>query len=119
MRVVIVGAGISGLAIAFRLRQRAPELEITVLEQGDRPGGRMWTVRSDGFQIETGANGFLDNKPSTLNLCRDLGLGDRLVPASEVASRNRYLYLNGRLRLLPGNFSSFLRTDLLSWLGKL
>ncbi len=118
-RIVIVGAGISGLALAYRLQQQAPGLDITVLEQADRPGGKIWTHRQEGFQVEAGPNGFLDTKPATLALCRDLGLSDQLVPASAVAGQNRYLFLDGRLRPLPGDVRSFLTTDLLSWRGKL
>jgi len=117
--VVIVGAGISGLSLAYRLQQRVPDLKITVLERRDRPGGTMWTERRDGFQVEIGPNGFLDNKSSTLDLCRDLGLGDRLLAASEAASRNRYLFLDGKLERLPNSFGSFLRSGILSWRGKL
>jgi oxygen-dependent protoporphyrinogen oxidase len=118
-RVIIVGAGISGLALAYRLQQLASRTEITLLEQRDRPGGTIWTERRQGFQIEIGPNGFLDNKPSTLSLCRDLGLDTRLVPASEAAGRNRYLFLEGQLRALPNSLGSFLGTDLLTWRGKL
>src|SRR5438874_10673890 len=118
-KVVIVGAGISGLSLAYRLHQLHPAAEITVLEQRDRPGGTCWTERRDGFQVEIGPNGFLDSKPTTLALCRDLGLGDRLLPASDAASRNRYLFLDGRLRRLPNSLGTFLRSDLLSWRGKL
>ena len=52
-------------------------------------------------------------------MCRELGLGDRLVAGSEESSRNRYLFLDGRLRLLPGSFSALLKSDLLSWRGKI
>jgi oxygen-dependent protoporphyrinogen oxidase len=118
-RAVLVGAGISGLALAYRLGQALPSPQITVLEQGNRPGGTLWTERRQGFQIETGPNGFLDSKPSTLALCRDLGLGEELLAASEAAERNRYLFLNGRLRRLPNSLGSFLLSDVLSWRGKL
>ena len=118
-RVVIVGAGISGLALAYRLSQLLPSAEITILEQRDRPGGMIWTERRDGFQVEVGPNGFLDNKPSTLALCRDVGLGAHLLSASVGAQRNRYLFLDGRLRRLPNSLKSFLFSDLLSWRGKL
>jgi oxygen-dependent protoporphyrinogen oxidase len=118
-RIVIVGAGISGLSLAYRLRQAVPSAEITVLEQRDRPGGTVWTECCDGFQVEVGANGFLDTKPSTLALCRDLGLGGRLLAASEASGRNRYLLLDGKLRPLPASLGAFLRSDLLSWRGKL
>lgn len=118
MRVVIVGAGISGLALAYRLQQFLPSAAITVLEQRDRPGGTIWTERREGFQVEAGPNGFLDNKPSTLALFRDLGLGGRLLHASEAAERNRYLFLDGKLRRLPNTLRSFLASDLMSWRGK-
>src|SRR5262245_20984593 len=106
-RVVIIGAGISGLATAFRLQQLAPQLEITILEKADRPGGNAWTERREGFQIEAGPNGFLDTKPTTVQLCRDLGLADHLVHASKASSKNRYLFLDGRLRRLPAGLLDF------------
>src|SRR5437868_5401205 len=118
-RVLIVGGGISGLAAAYRLQEAMPTVEITVLEQRDRPGGTVWTEREAGFQVETGPNGFLDTKPATLGLCRAVGLGDRVIPASEAAGKNRYLFLGDRLRPLPGGLLSFLSTDLLTWRGKL
>jgi oxygen-dependent protoporphyrinogen oxidase len=117
--VVIVGAGISGLALAYRLQQSRADCTVTVLEQRPRPGGTVWTERHDGFQVEHGPNGFLDTKPSTLALCRELGLAEQLLAASESASRNRFLFLRGRLRRLPTGLASLLFTDLLSWRGKL
>ena len=63
-KVVIVGAGISGLALAFRLQQLARDIDLTILEQRNRPGGTIWTEHRDGFVVEIGPNGFLDTKPS-------------------------------------------------------
>jgi protoporphyrinogen/coproporphyrinogen III oxidase len=118
-RLLIVGAGISGLAAAYRLQQLDPAVEITVLEQSQRVGGNAWTERRDGYQVEVGPNGFLDSKPTTVCLARDIGLGDQLVAASAAASQNRFLFLGGKLRALPGSFRGFLTSDLLSWRGKL
>lgn len=117
--IVIIGAGISGLALAYRLQQRLPDARITVLERAERPGGKIWTHREAGFQVEAGPNGFLDSKPSTLTLCRDLGLEPQLISASPGASKNRYLFVEGQLRALPDGPLAFLRSDLLSWRGKL
>lgn len=114
-RVVIVGGGISGLVLAYRLQQFAPDGEVIVVEERARPGGVVGTKRIEGFQIETGPNGFLDNKPFALALCQELGLRNRLLAASEVARRNRFLFLNGRLSLLPGNLRSFFSSDLFTW----
>src|SRR5262245_26445941 len=110
-RIVIVGAGISGLSVAFRLQERLPDANITILEQADRPGGTTWTLRDDGFQVETGPNGFLDTKPSTLTLCRDVGLGSQLVEASEAAGKNRYLFLGNHLKPLPDGPKALVGTD--------
>jgi oxygen-dependent protoporphyrinogen oxidase len=118
-QVVIVGAGISGLALAYQLHRLVPQAKLTILEEQARPGGTIWTERREGFQVEIGPNGFLDSKPSTLSLCQALGLGDRLLAASEQAGRNRYLFLGGKLRLLPNSLASFLTSDVLSWRGKL
>src|SRR5437667_2227206 len=97
-RVVIVGGGIWGLALAHRLEQLAPDAEVTLLERRARTGGVVGTIERDGFRVETGPNGFLDSNPATMTLCQDIGLGPRLVPASESARKNRFLLLDGRLR---------------------
>ena len=80
---------------------------MTILEKSPTLGGKISTIEREGFRIECGPNGIFDAKPSTLQLCRDLGLGDRLVVASEAARKNRYLLLDGRLRALPGSLLSF------------
>ena len=116
--VVIVGGGISGLTLAYRIQQEAPAVQVIVLEKENRLGGTLGTERRDGFVVEIGANGFLDNKPSTLALSHDLGLDDRLIPASESAGRNRFVLLDGKLRPLPTGLFSFLRSNVLSWRAK-
>ena len=118
-RIIIVGAGVSGLAVGYRLLQHLPQAQITILEQADRPGGSAWTLREAGFQVEIGPNGFLDSKPTTLTLCREIGLGTRLIEASEAAAKRRFLLLGDRLRELPHGLRAFLRSDLLSLSGKL
>jgi protoporphyrinogen/coproporphyrinogen III oxidase len=117
-RIVIVGGGLSGLSLAFRLRKRMPAARVTVIEKGSRPGGHIGTIARDGFRVETGPNGIFDAKPSTIQLCRDLGLGDRLISASEGSRKNRYLFLNGKLRPLPGSLWSFVSSSVLSWRAK-
>lgn len=51
-RVVIIGAGMGGLATALRLADRG--FEVTVVEQGPRPGGRSNVIEADGFRVDTG-----------------------------------------------------------------
>lgn len=117
-RVIVVGAGISGLATAYRLSRACPDLDVRVLESSPRVGGNIRTERSEGFVAEAGPNGFLDGVSSTVDLARELGLGARLIAASEGARKNRYLFLHDAIQPLPGGIGSFLRSPLLSWRGK-
>ena len=50
--VVIIGAGMGGLATALRLQQRG--FRVTVLEKQARPGGRSHIIEQDGFRVDTG-----------------------------------------------------------------
>jgi protoporphyrinogen/coproporphyrinogen III oxidase len=117
--VIIVGGGITGLTLAYRLQQAAPHTSVTLLEKDARPGGKIRTEEREGFRVEWGPNGFLDGKTTTVTLCRDIGLGDRLLAASTASAKNRYLLLRGRLLRLPDSFASFLGSPVLSWRGKL
>src|SRR5207244_3082339 len=107
-RVVVVGGGISGLTLALRLEQRRPDLAVQLLERAPRLGGCIDTTVRDGFTVESGPNGFLDTRPAALDLCREVGLAGSLVASSDAAARNRFLFLDGRLRMLPGSLLSFL-----------
>ena len=118
-RIMIVGGGISGLVLAHRLEQYLPGAEVVLLEQQAHVGGKIGTVERAGFRVETGPNGFLDNKSAVLDLCREVGLADRLVAASEASGRNRYLFLRGRLRPLPATLGSFLTSDVLGAWSKM
>ena len=91
-KIIIVGSGISGLALAYRLKQAVPAASILVLEKQSRIGGKIWTEHQDGFVVECGPNGFLDQKTSTLDLCHELGMADQLISASDDSRKNRYLF---------------------------
>ena len=118
-RVIVIGGGLSGLAAAYRIRQSSPRVELLLLEGRSRLGGNVRTEVRDGFTLEHGPNGFLDSKPGTVRLCRDLGLGDRLLAASEGSRTNRYVYVHDRLHALPASPLALLRTPVLSWAGRL
>jgi oxygen-dependent protoporphyrinogen oxidase len=116
--VVVVGGGLTGLTVAFRLQQFAPGTAVTVLEPRVRPGGNVATEMHRGFRVECGPNGFLDRTPAVPDLVRDLGLSARLVAASDGSRKNRYVFLDGRLRKLPRGPLGLLATSLLSFRGK-
>ena len=121
-RVVIVGGGVTGLTTAVNVLEKAEsagtDVEVVVLEAGESPGGNICTERTDGYTIENGPNGFLDNAPRTLELVRRIGIDDVLQPADESAAK-RFIYRNGRLHEAPTGPLSFLRSGLLSLRGRL
>ena len=117
-RIVIVGGGISGLAIAWAIRRREPRAEVLVLERSARTGGNIRTEHVDGYICESGPDGFLDNAQETLQLVRAVGLESSLLPSND-AARKRYIFLNGALREVPTSAGAFLRTPLLTTRGKL
>ena len=75
---IIVGGGIAGLAAAYELARAG--LRFVLLERRNRAGGLVLSERVDGFAIDAGPDALLTQKPDAIALCRELGLGDRLVP---------------------------------------
>jgi len=112
--VVVVGAGLSGLAAAYRLRQGGAT--VTVLESASGPGGRVQTERHGDYIVDTGPDALTAGYASYLKLVEDLGLADRLVDTSAVIGLVRH----GRvIDLDPGNPLSLPFTPALSLWGKL
>jgi len=81
-RVVVIGAGLAGLAAAHELARTG--VEVCVLEARARPGGRVHTLRApfdDGLYAEAGAVFVPTHHATTLRYLRELGVG--LQPAAE------------------------------------
>ena len=117
-RIAIIGGGIAGLSIAWKIHQRDPEASVVVLERSAQAGGNIRTEQVDGYTCESGPDGFLDNAPATLQLAREVGLGHRLLPSSDSA-RRRFIFRRGRLHEVPVSPLAFAKTRLLSARGKL
>ena len=117
MRIAIVGAGISGLSTAFYLQRERPDWELLIFDTNATPGGTMCTVEREGFRFEAGGNGFLTNKPDSLQLVSDAGAEHLLLPSSELA-RKRYIFTD-RLHRLPETPPAFLTSRLLTLPQKL
>src|SRR4029450_10105487 len=92
--VVVVGAGISGLATAFDLQRRG--VTVDVLDAATRAGGVIGTTRRDGALIESGPNSALDTTPLINELLDALGIRNERAEANAVA-RTRYVVRGGRL----------------------
>ena len=121
--VAVVGGGVSGLAAAYGLSRAG--VPFTLLESSPRWGGRIFTDRAGGFLLEGGPDSLFVQKTASFDLCRELGIEDRLIPARE--PRTVYVMKRGRLHALPPGMAAgapqdvpaFLRSRLFSWPAKL
>jgi oxygen-dependent protoporphyrinogen oxidase len=132
MRVVVAGAGITGLAAAFTLQREAArlrrELDLVVLDVAPQAGGHARTLSEAGFLVEQGPNGFLAERGNhaegagrgeeTLALVEELGLCDRLVEANP-STRRRLILTSGKLREVPASPAALVTSDAIGWRGKL
>jgi protoporphyrinogen oxidase len=79
-RVVVVGAGMSGLAAAYRLHKDGHD--VTVLERAAVPGGSATSERHGGYLVDTGPDALNASYVRLVGLARDVGLGDAIVSSS-------------------------------------
>lgn len=127
-KIVIVGGGITGLSAAYYLQKEIKEknlpYEVKLVEAGDRLGGKIRTVKKDGFIIERGPDSFLERKKPAGKLADELGMTDQLV---RNGTGQAYILVHNKLHKMPkGAFMGiptklrpFLMSDILSTRGKL
>ena len=94
--VAIVGAGVSGLAAAYELHRRG--LSVRLVERRERPGGVILTEHAHHFVVDAGPDSLLVQKPAAVDLCRELGLAERLLPTSQ--PRTAFIYRAGVLHAI-------------------
>ncbi|WP_338783767.1 protoporphyrinogen oxidase [Streptomyces sp. DG1A-41] len=95
-QVVVIGAGIAGLAAAHRLLARGAR--VTVLEASDRVGGKLLPGEIAGARVDLGAESMLARRPEAVALAREVGLADRLQPP---ATATASIWTRGALRPMP------------------
>ncbi len=119
-RIVVIGGGISGLAAARAAADQAGAfpggLEVVVLEREPVVGGKVRTAHDDGWLVEEGPTGFLDNEPAIDRLVAAAGL--EKLPADEAAA-HRFLVRAGTMREIAAHPVRFVRAGLLGPLGLL
>ena len=95
-RVIVIGAGVSGLACAFHLRER--RIPFLLLERSDRVGGLIDSYQEAGFFFESGPQSFRLT-PALNELITAAGLGDSLLKADPRAPR--FILHGGKLVPAP------------------
>src|SRR6202041_3377435 len=108
-QVAVIGAGISGLACAYRLQQLG--VDVAVFESNSAAGGMIDSVERDGLLFEAGPQSF-QGTPALLELIRKLGLEAQLQKADPRAPR--YVLLHGHLRKIPMSPQALLASTLLN-----
>lgn len=126
-KVVIIGAGITGLTAAYYIQKEANEInqpiQIEILESSLRVGGKINTIRKDGYVIEKGPESFLDASNSMRDLARDLQIEHEMMKHRD---GDFYICAGKHLHKLPSSFilggsaevTPLATTGLISLVGK-
>ncbi len=109
-QAIVVGAGVSGLLIAYVLDQQG--FKVTLIEESKRAGGLISTQSTEWGPAESAAHSFLVTD-EIAEICRDLGV--ELCPVRPDA-RSRYIYRRGKMRRFPLSFFELIRTFLRAYL---
>jgi oxygen-dependent protoporphyrinogen oxidase len=119
--VVVVGGGVTGLTVAYRLLRADASIDVSVLEAGSRPGGKLRSVAVGDLVLPAGADSFLARKPWAVELCRELG-----IELETPGATGAYLWtdtglvplLKGAPFGIPGDVGDLFRWPGLSGAGK-
>ena len=95
MKHVIIGAGITGLYLAYKLitiKNVNPE-DIVIYDRRHRIGGRIYTYSNKGFKYSVGAGRLGKNHKYVMKLIKDFKLEDQIIDIN----KDKMYYLNGQL----------------------
>ena len=96
--VCVVGAGLSGLTVAYRIATKRPDVEVELIEKTDRMGGVIETWTQGDWACDVAVNATRAH-PAFWRLVDDLGLDERFT-ASNSAASSRWVLAGGRQRKL-------------------
>ncbi len=103
-KIAVVGAGISGLTVAWYLERLLPTAQIDVFESADKIGGVIQTSISDPFLAELGADNFATLVPDALRMVEEMGIRDEFI-GPNADHRIAQVVRNGKVHPIPNGFS--------------
>ena len=115
---IIIGAGLSGLTIAHKLRTSCYGHSFTLLEKSDSTGGVIRSHRENGFIAEIGPHGFLDNCRESNDILEECDLHSECIK-SPLKKFVRYIMMDGELQMIPQTPMKIALAPLIPWSAKL
>jgi protoporphyrinogen/coproporphyrinogen III oxidase len=101
-KVVVIGGGVTGLTTMYHLdklkREQNIDIKLTLVEREGALGGKIKSVKSQPFIMETGADSIVARSEGVLPFIEELKLEDELVYNETGTS---YIYTNGKLHKIP------------------
>lgn len=115
-KVVVIGGGISGLAVAYSLKKEG--IDVTLFEKEEIAGGLIKSERREGYLLERGPNSLLNINAQLDDFCHEIELdSEKVFQISD--SKSRFILKNGKLIPIPRTPKEFILTPLLSLHGKI
>ncbi len=93
-----MGAGVTGLSVAWFLSQANDPPEVVVLEASPQVGGKLLDGDLGGHAVDAGAESMLARRPEAVDLVHEVGLGSALEHPGTTAAR---VLVDGELRDFP------------------
>lgn len=115
-KIIVIGAGISGLSTAYLLSKKG--FDVKIIEKNEAVGGSIESVIENGFLFDRGPNSALETTPVIAQLITELKLEPELLYASKQANK-RYILRDNKLHSLPMSPQGLIKTKLFSGKAKL
>jgi oxygen-dependent protoporphyrinogen oxidase len=107
--IVIIGAGLTGLTLAFYLKKQGKE--VLLIEKSDKTGGVIQTEKEKDFVFEKGPNTGIVGNPEVAELFEDLE-GLVTLEVADPSAKRRLIWKNGKWHALPSGLISAISTPL-------
>lgn len=117
MKIAVIGGGISGVSSAYILKKHTNN-DVVLIEKNPFVGGKACTFEEEGYLIESGPNGFLDNKEEIKKLIEESCFDDNIIQSRD-ESRRRFIFSNSKLYELPQNPVKIFLGNFLTLSGRL